>query len=76
MKRTMILGTLAAVLLGTVMLAATTGLAADATADSGSKVTLTWPQFVKITGYDPLKKGGQTLSVPWPDVQKLIGVVV
>ena len=76
MKRTMILGTLAAVMLGTVMLAATAGFAADATADSGSKVTLTWPEFVKITGYDPMKKGGQTLSIPWADVQKLLGVEV
>jgi hypothetical protein len=76
MKRTMILGTLAALLL-----TATAGFGADANtpaspSDSGSKVTLTWPEFIKITGYNPLKKGGQTLSIPWADVQKLLGVEV
>ena len=81
MKRTMILGTLPAVLLATLLLAAPAGLGADANApalagESGSKVTLPWPEFVKITGYDPLKKGGQTLSIPWPQVQQLLGIKV
>jgi len=76
MKRTMILGTLAALLL-----TVTAGFGADANtpagaSDSGSKVTLTWPEFIKITGYNPLKKSGQTLSIPWADVQKLLGVEV
>jgi len=45
-------------------------------AESDAKVTLSWPEFVKITGYDPLGKGGQTLSIPWKDVQKMLGVEV
>jgi hypothetical protein len=76
----MILGTLAALLLAVIPPAGAD--AADQAnpqagpADTGSKVTLTWPEFIKITGYDPLKKGGQTLSIPWADVQKMLGVTV
>jgi len=42
------------------------------------EVTLTWDQFVKITGYDPAARGGPTtmLSIPWKDVQDLLGVKV
>jgi len=38
-------------------------------------VTLTWDEFVKITGYDPAKKGS-TITVPWKEVQDLLGVEV
>ncbi len=37
------------------------------------QVTLSWDEFVKITGYDPAKKGSQVLTVPWSEVQKLLG---
>jgi len=40
------------------------------------QVTLTWDEFVKITGYDPAKKGGQVLTIPWTEVENLLGVKV
>jgi len=48
---------------------------ADPPADKG-QVTLTWEQFTKITGYDPAKDGGRTLSIPWSEVESLLGVKV
>lgn len=39
-------------------------------------VTLTWDEFVKITGYDPARKGAQVLTVPWSQVEELLGVKV
>ena len=45
--------------------------------DTGrGKVTLSWDEFVKITGYDPARKGSQVLTVPWAEVEKLLGVKV
>ena len=41
-----------------------------------SQVVLTWDQFVKITGYDPAKGGPRTLSIPWSEVESLLGVKV
>ena len=38
------------------------------------QVTLTWDEFVKITGYDPARKDQQVLTIPWSDVEKLLGV--
>ena len=38
------------------------------------QITLTWDEFVKITGYDPSKKGAQVLTVPWAEVENLLGV--
>jgi hypothetical protein len=38
------------------------------------QVTLSWDEFVKITGYDPAKRGGQSLTVPWTEVESLLGV--
>ena len=40
------------------------------------QVTLTWDEFVKITGYDPAKKGNQVLTIPWDEVEKLTGLKV
>lgn len=37
------------------------------------QVVLSWEEFVKITGYDPAK-GAQSLTVPWTEVEKLLGV--
>jgi hypothetical protein len=37
-------------------------------------ITLSWDEFVKITGYDPAKKGNQVLTVPWSEVESLLGV--
>ena len=39
-------------------------------------VTLTWNEFVKITGYDPARKGAQVLTIPWAQVEELLGVKV
>ena len=38
------------------------------------QVTLTWDEFVKITGYDPSKKGQQVVTIPWKEVESLLGV--
>lgn len=38
------------------------------------KVILSWDEFVKITGYDPAKKGSQVVTIPWKEVEKLLGV--
>ena len=41
------------------------------------QVILSWDEFVKITGYDPTKKGGpQAVTIPWKEVQDLLGVKV
>jgi len=47
----------------------------EAARDKG-EVTLSWDQFVAITGYDPAKKGAQLLTIPWAEVQDLLGVKV
>ncbi len=48
----------------------------DASREKG-EVTLSWDQFVKITGYDPANKtGGGILTIPWAEVQNLLGVKV
>jgi len=44
--------------------------------DDKGQVILSWDQFVKITGYDPAKGGPTMLSIPWKDVQDLLGVKV
>jgi len=43
-------------------------------AETQGQVTLSWDQFVKITGYDPTKKGGQVITVKWDEIEKLLGV--
>jgi len=43
-------------------------------AETKGQVTLSWDQFVKITGYDPAKKGGQVITVKWNEIEKLLGV--
>lgn len=75
MKRMIILGIAASLLLAAVP---AIGVAANDKNPAASKgqVTIGWEEFVKITGYDPMKGGGQMLSIPWPEVQKLIGVKV
>ena len=40
----------------------------------GSKVILTWEEFIKITGYDPDKKGQQVVTIPWNEVKDLLDV--
>jgi len=40
------------------------------------QVILTWDEFVKITGYDPAKKGAQVLTIPWKEVEDLLGVKI
>ena len=40
------------------------------------QVTLSWDEFVKITGYDPAKKGSQVLTIPWAQVEDLTGLKV
>jgi len=48
--------------------------APKAAPDDGGQVTLSWAQFVKITGYDPTKKGGQVITVKWAEIEKLLDV--
>ncbi|NQT88621.1 hypothetical protein HQ560_17780 [bacterium] len=48
----------------------------QAAAPANSSVTLSWADFVKITGYDATMKGNQTLTVPWAEVEALLGVKV
>ncbi|MDP6637473.1 MAG: hypothetical protein QGG42_21450 [Phycisphaerae bacterium] len=48
--------------------------APKAAAGDGGQVTLSWDQFVKITGYDPTKKGGQVITVKWAEIEKLLDV--
>jgi limonene-1,2-epoxide hydrolase len=42
--------------------------------DGKGQVTLTWDEFVKVTGYDPTKKSNQVLTIPWKQVEDLLGV--
>jgi len=61
------------------------GLAGSATAQEAPKVpkladgkgtvTLSWDEFVRITGYDPTKKSN-LITVPWKEVQDLLNVEV
>jgi hypothetical protein len=44
--------------------------------DAKGQVILSWSEFVQITGYDPSHKGGQTLTIPFAEVQKLLGVQI
>ncbi len=39
-------------------------------------VTLTWDEFVKITGYDPAKKGAQVITVPWKEIEQMLDVKI
>jgi len=41
--------------------------------DTTGIVTLTWDQFVQITGYDPTRRGNQTVTIPWSEVKALLG---
>ena len=71
MKRTAILS------MTMMALVASAAVATDpATATLGEGkglVTLTWDQFVKITGYGPSQKAGQILTIPWSEVKELLG---
>jgi len=49
---------------------------AEQAADEKGQVILSWDQFVKITGYDPAVKGAQPLTIPWSEVENLLGVKV
>ena len=42
----------------------------------GSQVILTWEEFVKITGFNPDQPGQQVLTIPWSEVESLLGVKV
>ena len=59
------------------LLVAAVGVAGEApkAMDKG-QVILSWDEFVKITGYDPTKPGQQAISVPWSEVESLIGVKI
>ncbi len=43
-------------------------------ADERGRVILSWDEFVKITGYDPAKKSAQVLTVPWTEIEEMLGV--
>ena len=42
--------------------------------DGRGKVILSWDEFVKITGYDPAKKGSQVLTVPWTEIEQMLNI--
>ena len=62
--------------LAAAVLAGTVSAEAPKLEEGRGQVTLSWNEFVKITGYDPAKKGAQVLTIPWAEVEKLIGVKV
>ena len=67
----------AAVLVFAAMAAPALAQPKPAEADAKSHVVLSWEEFVKITGFDPAKKGGpQVLTIPWAEVESLLGVKV
>ncbi len=43
-------------------------------AEGRGQVILSWNEFVRITGYDPSNKGSQVLTIPWEEVERLLGV--
>jgi len=81
MKRLMLIVTVAAVLAGAAW--SQEKPADPATASSAvtstkgeNKVILSWEEFVRITGYDPAQKGRQVVTVPWKDVEDLLGIKI
>jgi hypothetical protein len=70
-RKAIILVTVCAMVLA---LGVSIGSAAPPVVDAKGQVTLSWDQFVKITGYDPSKKGGQVITVKWDEIEKLLGV--
>ena len=73
MKRTILLTLVLAVASTAVVAAPPAKLAPN----SKGQVILSWDEFIKITGFDPTRKGGgQVLTVPWKQVKDLLGVEV
>ena len=68
MKRIVILTLALTVLTAPAALADGPGLS-----ETPGVVTLSWEQFVKITGYDPERPGSQVLTIPWSEVKALLG---
>ena len=69
---------MALVLTGSLVLAAFSPLSAKPPelGEGKGQVTLSWDEFVKITGYDPARKGAQVLTIPWSQVEELTGLKV
>lgn len=44
--------------------------------DGKGQVILSWEEFLKITGYDPARRGSQAISIPWSEVESLLGVKI
>ncbi|MEI7836023.1 MAG: hypothetical protein WCK05_06385 [Planctomycetota bacterium] len=40
------------------------------------QVIMTWEEFQRITGYDPAKKGGQIVTIPWTQIEELMGTKI
>lgn len=78
MKRTASIVLAAALALAwtSLVMGQTTKPSAAKLGEGRGQVTLTWDEFVKITGYDPSAKGSQSLTVPWTEVEELLGVKV
>jgi len=72
MKRTMAVGLVVVAILG----AAVARAEAPKLGEGKGTVTLSWDEFVKITGYDPARKGAQVVTIPWKEVEDLLGVKV
>jgi len=69
MKHALIFTLIAAVTLPV----AAPALAAPQAGQTGSQVILSWDEFVKITGFDPTRTGPQVLTIPWSEVQAILG---
>jgi len=76
MRRTGMLLVVGSVLWATSPVGAAEREAVPKLGEGRGQIILTWDEFVKITGYDPSKKGSQTLTIPWSQVEELLGVKV
>ncbi len=74
MKRAQVLLVLLVMLVVAAVAATAMAQPAPPAKGEGSKVILTWEEFIRITGYDPDKKGQQVVTIPWEEVKDLLGV--
>ncbi|MBS3735315.1 MAG: hypothetical protein KGY99_10400 [Phycisphaerae bacterium] len=57
--------------------AGTLAIAQDADAEAtGDRVVMTWETFVKISGYDPSGDAPRVLTIPWSEIEEMLGVKV
>jgi len=71
MKRTMVL-----VAAACLVAASAPAWAQPKVESAKGQVIMSWEEFCKITGYDPAKKGGQMVTIPWAQIEDLLGTKV